>query len=939
MAQRLPYEGDEEVAVINGRTRSAYSAPAYSMPAPAVADTSVESSSNPQGPVQQWRVIRRHKGAIILAAAFGVLVAFLVTLPQTPIYQAHATLEVQDIDYLTKVKQLNPTADLSGFFGLSDIATQVKILQSETLLDRVNAKLRGGSPVASAPAAAEAADSGWRKALNLPSPKTGPLEGNNLNLKVRAANNTRIIEIQYDSASPDFASKFINTLVSEYIDSNIEARWKASQRTTEWLTKQLDEMRIKLEHSEDALQAYARNAGLMFTGGGDKDSVSTERLRQLQQSLSQAQAERASAQSRYELASSTPPDALPEIMNDTVLKSLVDKLLELRRQEAELLTTFTPKHEKVRKVQAQIAPLEAALLKERAAVLARIQSEFQAAKNKERLLATEYASQYRVVTGDSEKAVQYGILKREADSNRQIYDDMLQKVKASGIASAVEGSNVRVLDTAKTPVRPYKPDFKLNCLLGLFGGLAMGIGLVFVRDRADRTIQEPGDIQYWVNLPELGVIPSATAENAKRMYSARRSGAGPGEPAIRAGGTRHNVELMTWEEKPSQVAEAFRSVLTSILFSGDAGNPPRVLALTSGMPSEGKTTSATNLAIALAEVHRKVLLVDADLRKPRIHHVFGVPNDRGLSNLLKQHDLTEEDLLEAVHETAIPDLFVLSSGPSTHAAANLLYSMNLPDLLEMMRGHFDMVIIDTPPMLGMTDARVVGSLADGMVLVVRSRKTTRDAALAMRQRLEEDQTRVLGTILNDWNPKQSPGGYYGNYGGYGGYSYYGKSTDEDTEEPVKQRSPKGMKSSLKRSDAKSPAVKSPAVNSPVVMSPAKSPVVTRPVAEMPVEPACTKPAPIPLEDTVPDRVQEAVEEQMVTTPEAAPAAPRLDNLRVLRKPDVPTDEVPARVVAPRPVLSWVGVARPVTSVPLPRSRTPGARGRTSSTSPVFKKAV
>jgi receptor protein-tyrosine kinase len=221
------------------------------------------------------------------------------------------------------------------------------------------------------------------------------------------------------------------------------------------------------------------------------------------------------------------------------------------------------------------------------------------------------------------------------------------------------------------------------------------------------------------------------------------------------------LELVTWQHKHTLIAESFRSLLTSILFSGKNGDRPRVLVLTSASPMEGKTTVASNLGIALAEIKRKVLIIDGDLRKPRMHEIFDLPNERGLKSLLYEHPLTADGLYQVVQETSIPGLFVLPSGTATENAANLLYSENLPLLLAKFKRDFDMVIIDTPPMLQMPDARIVGRRADAVILVTRAGHTTRDLALAANQRFAEDKTRVLGTILNDWDPNKTSHAEYG----------------------------------------------------------------------------------------------------------------------------------------------------------------------------------
>jgi capsular exopolysaccharide synthesis family protein len=383
------------------------------------------------------------------------------------------------------------------------------------------------------------------------------------------------------------------------------------------------------------------------------------------------------------------------------------------------------------------------------------------------------------VTEQAEKSIQYGILKREVDSTRQLYDAMLQRLKEASIAAALRASNIRVVDAARTPLGPYKPDATRNSALGVLAGLFLGVALVVMRERADRSIQDPGDSSFYLNLPELGVIPSASAAR-HRLYYLRRKRIAEPTPSAETGlvaksDVRYQVELASWQHKPSMVAESFRAILTSIMFSGDNGNRPRVLVVTSGSPKEGKTTVASNLAIALAEVHQRVLLIDGDMRRPRLHEIFDAGNERGLSDILKENvALAESGLAGVIQETKLPNLFLLPSGPASNAASTLLFSRQMPGLLKDLQRQFDSILIDTPPMLQMPDARVLGRLADAVLLVVRAGHTTRDAAMAARQRFEEDGTPVLGTILNDWNPKASGGGYYGYYKGGGYYGYYGR---------------------------------------------------------------------------------------------------------------------------------------------------------------------
>lgn len=723
------------------------------------------------GLVEYWRILRRHKGTLLLMAFLGALAGLLISLPQTPIYQARASIEIQDLnqDFLN-MRQMNPVSEPGSNYMIDDIQTQIRVLQSDTLTERVLDRLNIKRPAEVSKDTSRV--SSWRRALNLPEPDVKSAREQALataarNLKIRAAGQTRIVEIMCDSTDPRMAANFVNTLMNEYIEQKIEARWKMTERTGVWLTRQLDDMRVKLERSEDALQRYARNSGLMFTAD-EKKSVAEEKLLQLQESLSKAQADRIEKQSRYEMAAQAPTETLSDVLNDSSLREYQIKLTDLRRQRSDLITVYTANQIKVKRIDAEIEAMETALKKEREAIVRRIRNDYEEAMNREKLLASNYTAQTKLVTDQSERSIQYKILKREVDSNRQLYDAMLQKMKESSVAAALRASNIRIVDAAKPPEYPYKPNPRTNMVWGLFSGLFFGVGLVVVRQRANRTLQEPGDASFYLNLPELGVIPAGSQERIRTPGPKNRK-ALAGENAVNGNGNGR-LEMVTWQRKPSVMAESFRAVLTSILFSRDTGGQQRLL-LTSAGPGEGKTTVICNLAIALAEVNKRVLLIDADMRRPRLHDVFEIANERGLTNLLQTKNEVRTELKGLVVETTIPGLFVLPSGPPTAAAANLLHSKALEAALDILDKEFDMILIDTPPMLQIPDARVVGRLVNGVILVVRAGQTTRDAALAARQRFQEDRTPMTGVILNNWNPKTSTNGYYGYNSGYYYKSY------------------------------------------------------------------------------------------------------------------------------------------------------------------------
>lgn len=761
------------------------------------------------GLIEYWRALSRRRGTLILFASIGLLVAILITLPQAPVYEAKTTLEMLELnENFMNMKDVNQIDQNSNSFNLlTDIQTQIKLLQSESLMDRTLEKLGYKKPLEN-----EQNDAFYMRWWNrlrgdsIKDSRSAALKMASRETKVKASGQTRVIEIQVDSTNPRVAAEYANRLTQEYIEQNMEARWQMTQHTGEFLSKQLDEMKIKLERSDDALQEYARRSGLLFTS--EKTNVSEEKLKQLQEALTKAQSDRVDKQSRWEMATSAPADSLPDILNDLSLREYQTRLSELRRQAAELGETYTPDHAKVRKVQAQISTLQGSLDRQRTDILRRIKNEYDEANRRERLFASAYAAQTGLVTDQGEKAIQYNILKREVDTNRAIYDSMLQRMKEASMASALKASNVRVVDPAKVPTSRSRPIVALNAVLGLLAGAIFGVAFIVMTDRADRTIQEPADIAMYLNLPELGLIPSNESQfrKGRNSYFYTKQASRQIESGDTAAG---KLGLVTYQNKVSLISESFRAALASILFTRQSGGQPKILVVTSPSPAEGKTTVVCNLAIAMAETGQRVLLVDADTRKPRVHEIFELGNDSGLTTLLQTREIVDvnvahstaqwgdssngrrtpsailhgeedqedsvdvEEAASAVQQTVVPNLWVLPAGPAVSGATNLLYSPRLKEYLAQFSEKFDMVIFDTPPMLTIADARVIARQADGVVLVVRAGKTTRDAAVAARSRLREDGINVLGTIMNDWNPKRAPGGYYGSYNGYHGYSKKG----------------------------------------------------------------------------------------------------------------------------------------------------------------------
>jgi succinoglycan biosynthesis transport protein ExoP len=713
--------------------------------------------------LEYWQILFRHRKTLLSFIGAGLVAAILISLIQTPIYRVRTSLEIQGTGFL-ETKGPN---DTGGNYASPEsyVETQVKLLQSESLLEHVIEKLKLQN---------EQTKTGWRaftwrvhhmfqfsNASGLPE-REKLMKEIERNLTVRTSGNSRLLEVTYESPDPKGAADFANTLVSQFIELSQEERWKSAQGTAEWLTSHLDKMKAQLEQSETEMQEYARTSGLSFTS--EKENLAESRLKELQDDLSKAQADRIANQAKLEGAKSKPADTLPEVLDDATMREYRQRLTDLQRQYAELSATLTPEHYKVQRVQAQIDELKSAMQRERGNVVHRIGNEYSAALRRETLLSRARDVQAKVVADQSEKAIHYDTLKRDVDSNRHLYEVMLQRVKEASLASAMRDSNAMVIDRARPPLVPYRPSLPMNSAIGLCSGVLFGFGFVLLRERVNRRISAPGDAQVYLDLPELGVIPLDETAIPRQISN----GLYPRRPAPVLPAWKSDCpELATWKRKPSMVAECARTTLTSILLPNENGEGPQLIVITSPCPGDGKTTVACNLSIAVAEIGRKVLLIEGDLRRPRLNKVFGVGNNWGLSDVLRgDGPLENVSVSHLVRETEVAGLYLLPGGSCGVTPSNLFYSPRMSTLLTRLRAEFDMILMDAPPMIHLADARVLGHLADGVVLVIRAGQTTTESALSACQRFAEDGTRVLGTILNSWDPRTT-GGY-----GYGGYADY-----------------------------------------------------------------------------------------------------------------------------------------------------------------------
>jgi capsular exopolysaccharide synthesis family protein len=734
---------------------------------------------------RHWRIISGHKLWIALFCLIGGVAGFAVFVPKTPVYAAATTLELQPINQsFMNIGSIDPLAGSFSEAGLN-AQTQIAIIRSSSVvgpaLDRME---RESSAVVAAPV-----DRFSRLRSRLGFVPKEPVQAFQDGLKmagetlsVRVIPGTRIIEIRCESSVPEVAANFVNAVASEYMYQNLQYRSTNAQKTSQWLAGELEENKTRLEQAEAKLQEFSRKAGNLFVS--EADTLSGTRLKQLQSDLAAAQTDRINKQTLYQASQTRPIESFPSEFSGHLAEEQSD-LDKLKAELAQLSTTYTPSHYRVQRVQAQIAQLEEARDRERKNILTRIQSDYQQAENREKLLMNAYRAQAGAVSGEADKASEYGSLKREVEILRQSLNSLLQQSNQTAVASAVPVNSARVVDPAKPPSLPTGPGMPRHILTGFALGGLLGYASSLLRDGLKQKRQRerfglPGSAARVLNVPELGIIPSLTMDSGrsiralvKRTPAARLlengNGNGNGKPPKRA-------ELVTWTEKPSLFAESFRLTLASLTISGKAGGSPAIVVVASGGPAEGKTTVATNIAIARAETNRRVLLLETDLRKPRFADIFGLSNPKGWSDLIQEEGEFQPDRIEGLAQpTHIPGLFAMAGGTSAPELIHQVFnSPKVPLLLAALRRRFDMVIIDTPPLLQFSEARLIGRLADGVVLVLRSDHTNRTAALACRQRLWEDGIPILGTVLNDWNPHASQDQRYMGY--YNAYTEYYSAT-------------------------------------------------------------------------------------------------------------------------------------------------------------------
>ena len=733
------------------------------------------------------RVLRNHYRTVMAMAMTVMGMALVVTLFMKPVYRSQATIEIKeatpDIESLQQLQSRNP---IPSNVAVTEVETEIGIIKSDTLARQVIDQVHLADHNQPSFSLIGVLKAGWRAVSGWWTGSEGDshtemdekayqrlVNSFKSALVVSRVGNSRLVTVSFESGDPRLSTRVVNAVVSDYL----QLHERATEKLTKVLAQEVQDAKRELESSEAEMTQYANRNGLLYlqTSNGTTQNAVDERLRQIQDELTKAQADRYQKQSVYQLVQKGDYGSLPGVFQEKLLQDLTVQVADLKRQYAQLSATFTDSYPKVKQVKSQLIAMERVLARERARAAANVTDAYLAAVRREALLVRAYKEQKSEATVVAQKSNQYNILKRNADSDNQLYDDLLQKVKEASLVARIKANNVDVVDKAVPEFLPVKPNVLLNLALGLILGLGLGIAIAFLRERLDTTLKSVEEVDRFLGVPALAMIPSVDSLPELVSNGNNHNGNGLMLPDV------FDPSALTRAEKPwyridkqvhqeySPLVEAFRNLGSSVMLEA-AGRKKvlRSIVITSSQPGEGKTTVSVNLAIALAQQGSRVILIDADLRRPSVHRALGFRNIRGLSGYLA--GLSE--WAPCVLPGLTPGLDTLPAGKSPRNPVALLSSPRMRILIRQVLEEYDYLIIDSPALMpNLADARILAEMVDGSLMVVRSGMAPREFVIRSRKHLNN----VFGVVLNSMDVRSMEDGY--------GYHSYGYGTGENEEQP------------------------------------------------------------------------------------------------------------------------------------------------------------
>jgi capsular exopolysaccharide synthesis family protein len=702
-------------------------------------------------------VVFRHRRLVAAVFAVVVSIAMLESYSATPMYKSMARIVIQD-ERSTAIGTLNSSdpaywQDPEPYFN-----TQYRILQSRGLARRIIKTIppppaaepstvarvmalprQGFNRWRSQPAARPEAPA--RDETSLESAAIGGFLGG---LEIAPVKGTRLVEIVYSSASPEYAALAANAVARAYVQQNLDSKLLNTNNTLDWLKGELDKQRTKVEAAERAMANYQEGQNAMSLD--NRQNIVIARLNSLNEAVTKAKTARLQKESLHRqlgrVTANTPGvDTFPIVAQNSMIQDLKQQIARLNAEKANLRQRLQEAHPQVQTINAQIETASARLNSETNKVLEGIGNDYRAALAEEQSLSASLEEQKRQAMDLNRKNINYSILEREAEGERNVYNALLQQEKELRVVSNSRANNVQLMDAAELPGGPYTPNHGRDWLVALVLGLALGVGLAYTIEYLDDTVKIPDDVTRRLKLPLLGLVPAVSGDTVPPVLT---------------------------NQVPHDFGESFRSLRTSLVFTnGTEGS--RMIAVTSTQPLEGKTTTACNLAVVLALGGSRVMLIDADMRRPGLHRTMGLQNEVGLSHVLTG----QARVREAVQRTSEPNLYVMTAGRTPPNPSELLSSARMQKLIANLQGGpFDWVIIDTPPVLAVTDAVIIAPFVSGLVFVVGAEMTRRAHAERAIETIQTGRPNIIGAVLNrvDLNRNKY---YYSRYYGYHYKSYYG----------------------------------------------------------------------------------------------------------------------------------------------------------------------
>lgn len=692
------------------------------------------------------RILRRHKWIILATLVVLVTIVTIGTMLTKPVYRAEAKLEIgKETERVMQGRQILEM-ESANVFNPFFLQTQVDTLHSRDLARRVIQKLNLADNEEFKAKGAEGVPDNVREVQLV----------NNFQRRydVAVGRQTRVISLTFDAYNPRLAADVANAVSQEYIDWSMENRLQGVTQAKDFLSKRVRESEAELKNAEAEYQQYLAVHKIISVE--DKASIPADRAFELNRQLVELQNERRTAEAIYLRSKEVAADELPQVISDGTVQALTRELSKQRQELANLSAKYQPNFPAVKQVQEQIKQLETQLVEQKAKIIKNIETQYEVARKREEDLKNSLGQSKNEAIQQNRESAELGLKKQKVETSRKTYEDLLQRLQQAEVESDFRPSNIRVVQSAEIPIAPVKPNKVLNIGLSLLIGLALGVGLAFFLEYLNNTINTAEDVERIVQLPSLGGIPSLQSLAKNKMLGGL-NGSGKKSTAL----AMANNELLSGHDPLSSFAESYRALRTSLLLSS-AEHAPRTMLITSSHPAEGKTTIVANTAISLAQTGARVLVLDADMRRPRCHKILSVKNDTGLSTYLSR-DISVDKVIQA-HD--IPNLYVMPAGPVPPNPSELLSSVKMRILVAELQDRFDHIIIDSPPVIHVTDALIISPHVDGVVIVVKSNHTPREAVQRAKQALTDVNAKIFGVVLNciDLNTES----YYYNYK----YAYY-----------------------------------------------------------------------------------------------------------------------------------------------------------------------